>query len=86
MGEKGNVLDTASLTGIGSGLGSAGDMVGTSVDQGGTGSSGSHGIGVARGAAKIAAQHMREQLADEAGQRSAAEGLPLGTEKPSDSN
>ena len=85
MGEKGNMLDTASLTGIGSGLGSANDIVGTAVDKGDTGSSGSHGLGVAHGAAKIAAQHLQEQLADEAGQRTAVEELPLGAEKPSDS-
>ncbi len=84
MGEKGNMLDTASMTGFGSGLGDTGDIVGTSVDRGDTGSSTGHGSGAAL-AAKMAAQHMREQLAGGAGQRTTVEGLPLGTEKPSDS-
>jgi hypothetical protein len=86
MGEKGNMLDTGSMiTGIGSGLGSPGDILGSSVEHGDTRSSSSHGTGVARAAARIAAQHMQEQLADAPGQHTAGEGLIPGTEKPSDS-
>ena len=85
MGEKGNTLDTASMTGIGSGLGSTGDIVGTSVEHGDGRSAGSHGAGVARAAAKIAAQQMQEKLADAPGQHTAGEGLIAGTEKSSDS-
>jgi len=84
MGEKGNMLDTASMTGIGSGLGSAGDMVGTSVEHGDTRSAGS-GTGVVRAAAKIATQQMQEQLGDAPGQHAAGEGVIPGTAKPSDS-
>jgi len=81
MGEKGNIVDTGLVTGIGSGMGSTTDHFGTPGDDT---SSGTHATGVPGGAAKLAAQQVRDQLTDQAGQRSGVEGIALGTDKPSE--
>lgn len=80
MGEKGNLVDTANLAGIGSGVASTG-LVG-SLGEDDT-AAGGQGVGAPAGAAKLAAQQMHEQLTDQAGHRTGVQGLLPGADKPS---
>lgn len=54
MGEKGNILDSAGLTGVGSGLMSGTDIAGSAGD-----STGGHHEGGVTGVVKAAAHHLK---------------------------